>query len=162
MNNDRNKELSNLIMDSMRLLILISKFEYRKTFKLTLDKIMLYDFYMKFPDIMLTNKEEREYIDSSFEDVYSYYHWKPNQDQYISTINYLISKKLIIRNIEDSKFCYLITDLGEEFISGLTSKYKIKLDSAAKDIRQMISKLSDDAVEKDILEKINLVKNIKG
>jgi hypothetical protein len=159
---DRNKVLSDLVIDSVRLLILISKFDYKKTFKLTLDKIMLYDFYLKFPNTMFKDNKDVEIGNIDFFEYYSYYHWKPRDDQYVMALNYLISKQLILRKIENNKFYYLVSELGIEFVSDLTSEYKLKLDKIATIVKQKISKLSDEAVENQILEKIKFGKRYEG
>lgn len=150
--------ISNLIMDSLRLLILISKFEYRKTFKLTLDKIILYDYFMKFPNTMLNDNEYVTISETDFYEYYSYYHWKPNQNEYLEILNYLMSKGLIDRQIEGNKFFYLSTNDGNDLVNSIQSYYKIKLDKIATFVKSNISKLSESQTENLILEKININK----
>ncbi|MTI47848.1 MAG: hypothetical protein FH761_08405 [Firmicutes bacterium] len=161
MRSDENNVNTNLIMDAIRLLILITKFEYRKSFKLSIDKVMLYDFIMKFPTTLEDdNGKENKEVD--FREYYSYYHWKPNQGEYIKTLNYLISKNLVSRKIEDGKFYYLATNEGKGFIASLNSNHKKRLDRIATYIKSNISKLTDKKVEDKILEKINIVNRFKG
>ncbi|QEK12337.1 hypothetical protein FQB35_08080 [Crassaminicella thermophila] len=162
MERDNRTIVSNLVMDSIRVLIVISKFKYRKTFKLTIDKIMLYDFIMKFPNTILENNNIETLQDIDFFEYYSYYHWKPNQSEYLKILNYLISKRLIVRRLEENKFFYLSTSEGKDLINLLESSYKHKLDKVATIIKEEISKLSDTTIENKIMEKVSIQNRFRG
>lgn len=138
-----------LIIEGLRILILISKFEYRKSFKLTIDKIMLYDYYMKFPKTMI-EKDSKEY---SFYEYYAFYHWKPNYKQYIDTIRFLLSKGLIQHKEYITNNNCLITEIGLDLVNNLKNPYKQSLGEYAKFIRKSISNKSDKEVERIILDK---------
>lgn len=140
---------SDLILNSARILVLLSKFRKIKTSKMNMDKIMLLDFYMKFPRTMI----EENTLKYDFDDFYSFYHWKPDRDQYNLILNYLLSKRLIEKRIMKKDFIYSITDDGINAISDFESTYYIKLEMVADYIKKHISKLSNESIEKIILEK---------
>ncbi|MED3891439.1 hypothetical protein P4601_16130 [Peribacillus frigoritolerans] len=142
---------SDLILNSTRLLILLSKFESRKAFKMNINKIMLYDFYMKFPKTMIpsVNKDIKVH---DFNEFYSFYHWQPDRNQYHQFIRYLLSKKLIDKKILSNDFIYQINDRGKNVIERLESDYSKQLDTISDYIKQEVSKLSDAKIEENILE----------
>lgn len=143
---------SDLILNSGRLLVLLSKFQKAKSYKMNMDKIMLLDFYMKFPTKMIEEsdfKNER----SDFNDMYSYFHWKPDRDQYNLFLNYLTSKQLIKKEIIKKDFIYFISEDGLKVISTMESNYYHQLDLTANYIKKHISNLSDEKIENTILEK---------
>ncbi|MBU8878262.1 hypothetical protein BGM26_04575 [Bacillus sp. FJAT-29790] len=139
-----------LILNSTRILILISKFETKKTFKLNLYKIMLYDFYMKFPQTMLS-KEVRNNNSKDFNEFYSYFHWQPDRDEYNLYLRYLIGKKLIDKIIIGTDLCYRINEKGINVLKRLESSYSYELKSIADYIKKEISKLSDSIIESQIV-----------
>ncbi|MDI0273535.1 hypothetical protein QGQ84_08085 [Bacillus safensis] len=139
-----------LILNSTRILILISKFATRKTFKLNLYKIMLYDFYMKFPQTMLP-REIRNNNSKDFNEFYSYFHWQPDRDEYNLYLRYLIGKKLIDKVIIGSDLCYRINERGISVLKSLESSYSYELNSIADYIKKEISKLSDSIIESKIV-----------
>ena len=142
---------SDLILNSTRILILLSKFESRKSFKMNINKIMLFDFYMKFPKTMIpsTSNDIRE---QDFNEFYSFYHWQPDREQYHQFIRYLLSKKLIEKNIISNDFIYQINDRGNNVIDKLESKYSKQLDTISDFIKKEVSKLSDSKIEENILK----------
>ncbi|SFA81847.1 MULTISPECIES: ABC-three component system middle component 2 [unclassified Bacillus (in: firmicutes)] len=145
-----------LILNSTRLLILISEFDSKKSFKMNINKIMLYDFFMKFPQTMLPKKEiEEEQRD--FNEFYSFFHWQPDREEYNLYLRYLLSKKLIQRNIMDNDFCFKINELGKEVIVKMESSYSVELGHIAKYIKKELSKLSDTKVESMIIKKVGMV-----
>lgn len=149
---DLNLLHSDLILGSGRLLVLLSKFQKAKTYKMNLDKIMVLDFYMKFPNKMFGDKSiEGEALD--FNDMYSYFHWKPDRDQYNLFLNYLLSKRLLKKEIIKKDFIYFISEEGLSVVSQFESKYYQQLDSTAKYIKNHISDLSDQKLENMIIEK---------
>lgn len=143
---------SDLILNSGRLLVLLSKFQKAKSYKMNMDKIMLLDFYMKFPTKMIEESNINN-ESSDFNDMYSYFHWKPDRDQYNLFLNYLTSKKLIKKEIIKRDFIYFISEDGLKLVSTLESNYYHQLDLTANYIKKHISNLSDEKIENTILEK---------
>ncbi|HHT7165332.1 TPA: ABC-three component system middle component 2 [Bacillus cereus] len=141
---------SDLILNSTRVLILVSKFESRKAFKLNANKIMLYDFYMKFPQTMIP-KNFNISTEQDFNEFYSFFHSQPDREEYQLYIRYLISKKLVDRIIIGSDFCYRITEKGKEALIKLESRYSKELHKIANYIKQEVSKLSENNIEETIL-----------
>ncbi|MBN8211090.1 hypothetical protein JI666_20350 [Bacillus sp. NTK071] len=141
---------SDLILNSTRVLILISKFESRKAFKLNATKIMLYDFYMKFPQTMLP-KEIDISTEEDFNEFYSFFHSRPDREEYQLYIRYLLGKRLVDRVVIENDFCYRINDRGKEVIYNLKSDYSMELDKIAEYIKKDVSKLSETLIEETIL-----------
>ncbi|WP_411683137.1 ABC-three component system middle component 2 [Clostridium thailandense] len=162
MDNQNNFFISNIVMDSIRILILISKFEVKKTFKLTIDKIMLYDYYMKFPNTMIDTSSLNVNVKYDFYEYYSFYHWKPIIGEYNKILKYLISKGFIEHNVDKKVSYYIITDRGLEFLGNLNSIYKQSLEILSDFIKSNISKKSDSEVENEILTKISIINRFKG
>lgn len=142
---------NDLLIDATRILILTSFFEKKG---LIIDKIMLYDFYMKFPSTMIEEKKE------SFYEYYSFFHWKPDRETYQKLLNYLLAKRLIDREIIDKKFHYKISVRGIELTEKLQSEYAIKLSVIGKYINNTISKRSDSQVELEIINKSSAKGNL--
>lgn len=142
---------SELILNAIRLLILLSNFANQKTVKTTLDKIMLFDFYMKYPRVMIDDAEFDDQF--SYYDYYSYYHWKPNREEYHLYLRYLSAKRLISRSILSNEFIYQITKDGTDVIEGLNSSYSVSLKSVALHIKKHVSKLSDTKIETEIIKR---------
>lgn len=117
---------SELILNVTRILILLSYFGNQKSIKMTLNKIMMFDFYMKYPRVMIENTE---IIDNNFDyyDYYSYYHWKPNRDEYHLYLRYLSAKRLITRTISNNDFIYQISKEGIDVVENLNSSYSVSL-----------------------------------
>lgn len=149
-------------MDSIRILILISKFEVKKTFKLTVDKIMLYDYYMKFPNTMIDTNSLNVDMKYDFYEYYSFYHWKPIMGEYNKILKYLISKGFIERNFDKKVSHYVITNRGNEFLGSLSSIYKESLEVLSDFVKNNISKKSDREVENDILMKTSIISRFEG
>ncbi|GCD11311.1 ABC-three component system middle component 2 [Clostridium tagluense] len=161
MENQNSTFVSNIVLDSIRILILISKFEAKKTFKMTIDKIMLYDYYMKFPNTMIDKNTMEINIDCNFYEFYSFYHWKPNIIDYNKVMRYLVAKELVKRAV-DKQFYYTATNKGYKFLNELNSEYKNSLNIIANIIKTNIAKMSDGEVEQEIQEKNNVFKRFEG
>ena len=158
---NKNSIIGNIVFDSIRILILISNVSAKKTFKITIDKIMLYDYYMKFPNTMIDKNCMKINIYYDFFEFYSFYHWKPNIIYYNKIIRYLEAKELV-RCDFDRKFYFVATDKGNELINKLNSEYKKSLYIIAKFINDNVSKMSDSKVELEILERNSVFKRFKG
>ncbi|MCH5586349.1 hypothetical protein MK805_15505 [Shimazuella sp. AN120528] len=137
-------------LDAMRILILVSAFLNKKSFILDLDKIMLYDFYLKFPNVMIPESEYIKVSNLDFDGYYSYYHWKPDRGHYQICLGFLVGKKLIIKTIKRNVFSYSVSHRGESIVNELNSKYAMKLVRLADYISKKISLLSEAKVEANI------------
>ncbi|MEK4275212.1 ABC-three component system middle component 2 [Paenibacillus sp. FSL R7-0026] len=147
-----------LILNSIRILTLISEFESKKSFCMSLNRIMLYDFFMKFPRTMIPAKEKNE-EKKDFNEFYSYFHWQPDREEYNLYLSYLISKDLIERKIIKNDFCFHINEKGKEVLGKFKSSYSNELTILAKYIKHNISKLSDSKVEGMIMESLDGIHN---
>lgn len=152
MNKDLNILNSDLILNSTRILILLSKFESKKTFKMNFNKLMMLDFYMKFPKTMISNEDinEKKY---DFNEHYSFFHLQPDRDLYNLFLRYLISKRLVEKKILKTDFIYFITKDGMEIVLGLKSEYSNQLNIIANYVKSNVSVLSDEKIEEMILKK---------
>lgn len=98
----------------IRIMVFLNYLGSKHKNKTTRDRLALYDFYLKYPDLAINSNKY-----SDFSTKYSYFHWIPNFKFYNSILNDLIARGLI--NIQDGN--YLITKLGIEFISSMKNKY---------------------------------------
>jgi hypothetical protein len=152
--------LDDFIIDSIRLLILISVFKDKKSFKLTDTKIKLFDYYLKFPATMLEEESVKISLRKNFDEYYAFFHWKPDIVRYRKTINYLLAKDLIIKEAKENDNCYIVTDKGIELINSMHAKYKNDLSELSLYIEKNISKMSDTKIEEEILRRTNLLKRV--
>lgn len=136
----------NYILNSIRILILINEFKNKKSVLLDIDKIMLFDYYMKFP-----NSFETETTKQDFDDEYSYFHWQPNRDEYFIYINYLYSKGLIDKKLINNKYFYTINILSEEILNSFNSDYYFKLKSVALEIKRKSSSITYKYLDQKIV-----------
>lgn len=151
---------SELVLHVTRILVLLSKFGDQRSIKTTLEKIMLFDFFMKYPNVMIDDASLTE--STSFYDYYSYYHWKPSREEYHVYLRYLTAKGLVVRNISNNEFVYQITQNGNELTNGLDSSYSVVLKDVADHIRKHVSKLSDTKIEQEIIKRIFLKRKIQN
>ena len=152
--------LDDFVIDSIRILILILAFEDKKNFKLTDNKIKLYDYYLKFPVTMLGDEELKAKLRQNFDEYYAFFHWKPDLIRYRKTIDFLLAKDLISIEIKEEDRCYLVTPKGVELITVMKSKYKNNLVEFSMFVQKKISKMSDKKIEEDILKKTNLLERV--
>lgn len=107
------------------------------------DRILLYDFYLKYPELISGNVEKND-----FDTKYSYFHWKPNYKLYSAVLIDLTSRKLITLNMENNR--YYITNLGKEFISNMENSYTQNARATSEYIAKNICKLSNKKIIEDI------------
>ena len=100
MNIYNNVALDNFIIDLIRILILLAAFRNRINFKLTSNRIKLYDYFLKFPVIMFDQNHIELNSKMNLEEFYAFFHWKPDIIKYRKTINHLIARDLIKRKIK--------------------------------------------------------------
>ena len=132
----------------MRVLTLLFGFKDKKSFQMTFDKLILYDFFLKYPLTMFGEKEKKTNYD--FDELYSYYHSEPDRDSYYKILHFLISKGLISRIILKGSFIYQITISGEDLIQSIDSPYSSKLIEYSKRVAISVSKLSDSSLREEI------------
>lgn len=137
-----------LILSSMRILSLLEAFKNNKSYQMTFDKIILFDFYMKFPQTMIRKGDDISNFD--FEELYSFFHAHPDRDNYHRILNFVLSKKLIIKEILNSSFNYKITDLGIEVVNGIHNPFSERMKANAILIKKNISKMSEMKIKEEI------------
>lgn len=133
----------------MRLLTLLSAFEKSRAYQMTFDKLILLDFYMRFPKTMM-NLENYSF---DFEELYSFYHSYPDREYYQEMLRILISKKLIEKEIQNSSFIYRIKPIGIDLVNSIDNTYSHSLISTASLIKKNISKLSEANIKEEIYSK---------
>lgn len=114
--------------------------EHKK--KSTKDRIALYDFYLKFPEL-LQKKNQRKDFDTK----YSYFHWVPDYNFYSAIFSNLEAKGLIIKDKSDN---YSITILGMNAIKEMDLIYLERVKECSDFIISNICKLSNKAIMEDI------------
>lgn len=142
------KDKLDFLSGYMRVLTLLYGFKDKKSFVMTFDKIILYDFYLKYPVTMFGESERVKNYD--FEELYSFYHSEPDRDNYHKLLSFLIAKSLISREITLGSYVYKITELGTKIIREIESPYNNLLLEYSSLISKNISKLSDIKVKEAI------------
>lgn len=132
----------------MRVLTLLYGFKDKKAFVMTFDKIILYDFYLKYPMTMFGESERVKNYD--FEELYSFYHSEPDRDNYHKILRFLIAKGLVVKEIIRGSYIYKITALGTKVIGEIESPFNNHLLEYSTLISKNISKLSDIKVKEAI------------
>jgi hypothetical protein len=135
----------------MRVLTLLYGFKHKKSFFMTFDKIILYDFYLKYPVTMFGESEKIKHYD--FEELYSFYHSEPDRDSYHKILRFLIAKGLINKEISRGSYIYRITELGIGIVGEIESPYNNRLLEYSSLISKNVSKLSDIKVKEAIHDK---------
>lgn len=140
-----------LILSSMRILTLLEAFKSTKSYIMTFDKLVLLDFYMRFPKTMVGHN--RGFNEYDFEELYSFYHSHPDRESYRKVINFLISKKLINQKIIGASFVYQIDTSGIEIIKSISNPYSLRMMENASLIKKDISSLPESKIIEDINSK---------
>ncbi len=153
--------LGNIVMDSIRILLLISKFDKAKN-TLNIEKIMMYDYYLKYPNTMIGSDKLSIDTKYSFYEYYAFFHWKPNISEYNKTLSYLLAKGLISKELRSKEMCYIITEKGLEVINSLKSSYKNTLLEVLNYIKTNVTKMKDSDVEKEILHRTSIKIRFEG
>lgn len=137
------------LIGMMRVLTLMSAFEKSKSYQMTFDKLILLDFYMRFPKTMM-NLESYAF---DFEELYSFYHSYPDREYYQEILRILISKKLIEKEVISSSFIYKINSSGYNLVRSINNSYSINMFNTAILIKKNISKLSETNMKEEIYNK---------
>ena len=149
---------SDNINDLVRLLIILDTSNRLKPkYRITENRIKLYDYYLKFPHTMFDDVFVREDSKYNFDEYYAFFHWKPDVIKYRNNINYLIAKGLIEKRLEESNLYFLICKQGSDVLLKMRSGYKRRLLVLAEKAIPIISILSDKKIEEEIMRKANLL-----
>lgn len=140
-----------LVISSMRVLSLLEVFKKNKTYQMTFDKIILFDFYMKFPQTMIRDGNDMSNFD--FEELYSFFHAHPDRDSYHRILNFVLSKRLVSKEILNSSFIYKITDVGIDVVNDIKNPFSDRMRANALLIKKNISKMSETKIKEEINSK---------
>jgi hypothetical protein len=135
------------INDAIRILIILDvSYSQIPNKKITKKKILLFDYYLKFPRTMADTQIDTNDFKNNFDEYFAFFHWQPDIAKYENSLSYLISKGLIKKFIQDKDICYEILPSGIEALSKIEVMYKSFLYHHALSIIPEISKLSDSAI----------------
>lgn len=121
-----------------------------KKIKTNVDRIMLYDFYLKFPGIFQISQ-----LNEDFDTKYSYFHWVPNRNLYSAVIANLCARGLIEKNDTEQFF---ISQLGIELVEKLNLKYFMDIKKYSEIVIEKKVKLTDKAIKEEINNLVNQTK----
>lgn len=144
------------INDSVRILILLNAAKSRKSLSMTGRKIMLLDYFLKFPNTMLGDYYNIPNEMKTLDEYYAFFHWQPDVVRYRKSLNFLMAKEFIERQLERNQTIYSITDRGVEAIDNIKTTYKTHLEELTSAILPVMSKLSDSKIEEQIRSKSNI------
>lgn len=137
-------EFSDFYLTMIRVLKLIGIFENKDKYLLTKKKIVMFDYYMRFP--FMTDEERDK---QNFDEKYAFYFWKPNYALYDAVLTVLISKELI--SCETGN--YTIKEEGKNALEHMECDYMKKLEVAGEYILNTVVKMSEKKIDEDIIEK---------
>jgi len=154
---DMNISLTDYINDAVRILIILNAAKERKSLKVTEMKVKLYDYYLKFPYTMLGSAMGSYALEQNFDEYYAFFHWQPDVIKYRQSLNYLLAKRLIGKEFDESNnTIYQISDLGIEALSKIDNDYFRKLNALIATFLPIVMKISDSKIEEQIREKTNI------
>ena len=145
------------INDAVRILILLNAAKSRKSLVMTERKIMLFDYYLKFPHTMLSDLAEMLCDLQTLDEYYAFFHWQPDIIRYRRSINYLIAKGFAEKVFDKSQTLLSITCLGEEVVGLINTPYKNRIEKLTLTFLPMVAKLSDTRIEEQIRSKSNIL-----
>lgn len=145
------------INDSVRILILLSGAKNRKSLVMTERKIMLFDYYLKFPHTMLSDLTDMSCDLQTLDEYYAFFHWQPDIIRYRRSINYLIAKGFVEKSFDKNQTVLSITCLGEKAIGQFSTTYKNSMEKLTLTFLPMVAKLSDSKIEEQIRNKSNIL-----
>ncbi len=145
------------INDSVRILILLNSTKNRKALVMTERKIMLFDYYLKFPHTMLGDLTDRTFDNQTLDEYYAFFHWQPDIIRYRRSINYLIAKGFVEKRFDKKQTGLSITCLGEEVVGQINTTYKNRMEKLTLIFLPMVAKLSDTKIEEQIRNKSNIL-----
>lgn len=145
------------INDSVRILILLNAAKSRKSLVMTERKIMLFDYYLKFPHTMLSDFTDTSCDLQSLDEYYAFFHWQPDIIRYRRSINYLIAKGFVEKKFNSNQTFLSITCLGEEVVGQINTTYKNSMENLTLTFLPIVAKLSDSKIEEQIRNKSNIL-----
>lgn len=145
------------INDSVRILILLNAAKSRKSLVMTERKIMLFDYYLKFPHTMLSDFTDTSGDLQSLDEYYAFFHWQPDIIRYRRSINYLIAKGFVEKKFNNNQTFLSITCLGEEVVGQINTTYKNSMENLTLTFLPIVAKLSDSKIEEQIRNKSNIL-----
>ncbi len=135
---------SDFYLTMIHVLKIVAIFKAKEKFLLTSKRIVMFDFYMRFP--FMTDEERDK---QNFDEKYAFYFWKPNYSLYEAVLAILISKEFI--------FCeegiYHIKEKGEEVLCNIECEYMRILSNTGEYILNTVTKMSEKRIEEDIIKK---------
>jgi hypothetical protein len=145
------------INDAVRILILLNAAKSRKSLVMTERKIMLFDYYLKFPHTMLSDLADMSCDLQTLDEYYAFFHWQPDVIRYRRSINYLIAKGFVEKRLYKNQTLLSITCLGEEAVGKINIAYKNRMEKLTLTFLPIVAKLSDSKIEEQIRNKSNIL-----
>ncbi len=145
------------INDAVRILILLNAAKNRKSLVMTERKIMLFDYYLKFPHTMLSDLADMPCDLQTLDEYYAFFHWQPDIIRYRRSINYLIAKGFAEKGFDKNQTVLRITCLGEEVVGQINTTYKSRMEKLTLTFLPIVAKLSDSRIEEQIRNKSNIL-----
>ena len=138
----------------IRVLKLVGIFENKEKYKLTFKKIVLFDYYLRFP-FMNYNEQKKQ----NYDEKYAFFFWKPNYLLYEAVLSVLVSKEFILYKDD----LYKIKEKGKEALDNMKCSYMDVLSNSGQYILNRVVKLTEKQIEEDIIKKSQDFKeNING
>ncbi len=152
-----NFNFSDYINDAVRILILLDVFKDRRSIKITNNKIMLYDYYLKFPCTMFCETITKYKLEENFDEYYAFFHWQPDIIRYRQSLNYLMAKGFIDKSMDGNNGIYLITEIGSAALNKINSQYKNRMVDLTREMLTTVENLSDTKIEEQIRMRTNIL-----
>lgn len=92
----------------------------------------------------------------NFDEYYAFFHWQPDLIRYRQSLNYLIAKGFIEKDLEHDSIVYNLSDLGIEALSHIDNPYKDNLIKLTEFFIPTVVKLSDTKIDILIRERSNI------
>lgn len=150
-------DFTSYVNDSVRILILLNATKNRKSVIMTERKIMLYDYYLKFPYTMLYESEKLLDPIQTLDEYYAFFHWQPDILHYRQSINYLIAKGFVEKTLCKNSPAFSITARGSEAIEKIATPYMLRMINLTETFIPIVSKWSDTRIEEEIRTKSNIL-----
>lgn len=145
------------INDSVRILILLNAANSRKSLVMTERKLMLFDYYLRFPYTMVDNITNASSDLQTLDEYYAFFHWQPDIIRYRRSIDYLVAKGFVEKGFDKNQAVLCITSRGKEAVGQIDTVYKIRMEKLAATFLPVVAKLSDSKIEEQIRNKSNLL-----
>lgn len=150
------------VNDAVRILILLNVAKSRTALTMTERRIMLFDYYLKFPHTMLNDLMDSSHDLQTLDEYYAFFHWQPDVIRYRQSINYLIAKGFVEKRLDRNQAILNITCRGEEAVGQVDTKYKSRMERLASAFFPVVAKLSNTKIEERIRNKTNILLRNRG